>query len=197
VDERIMVNIGNGVVAKAPVVISSVGLGSCVALMLYDPGKHIGGLAHILLPCLPDHIGTGESSAELRADTEDGRGIIGGNGKSIYLYADTALMALLKGMMGMGSSPDSIYANIAGGAKMFTDSDQSVNGMGSRNITSVTQFLKRERIPLIGHNTGGSQGRSVDFYLASGRVVIRTFEPMEETILSMPRSRGLESLKAS
>ena len=31
-------------------VIATIGLGSCVAIALYDPTARVGGLAHILLP---------------------------------------------------------------------------------------------------------------------------------------------------
>jgi chemotaxis protein CheD len=30
--------------------IATIGLGSCVAIALYDPAAHVGGLAHVLLP---------------------------------------------------------------------------------------------------------------------------------------------------
>ena len=48
-------------VSEAPDRLAIHGLGSCVAVFVYDPGARIGGLAHILLPGPPmrptDHVG--------------------------------------------------------------------------------------------------------------------------------------------
>ncbi len=35
---------------RADAVIVTLGLGSCVAIMLYDPEAQVGGMAHVLLP---------------------------------------------------------------------------------------------------------------------------------------------------
>lgn len=156
---------GEGAVRKAPAVMASVGLGSCVVLMLYDPGPRIGGLAHILLPSSPVR-SAGGYGQQCRQN------LIPGN--SVYLYADTALRALFKEMTVLGASLGTLYARIAGGAKMFTDADQSGNGMGVRNILSIKRLLTREKIVLIGEDTGGCRGRSVDFHLDSGRVLVST-----------------------
>ena len=37
-------------VASGDAVISTIGLGSCVAIVLHDPVARVGGLAHVLLP---------------------------------------------------------------------------------------------------------------------------------------------------
>ena len=47
---EIVVRVSDMAVASADEVLVTVGLGSCVAIMLYDPETRIGGLAHILLP---------------------------------------------------------------------------------------------------------------------------------------------------
>lgn len=92
----------------------------------------------------------------------------------VYHYADTAVAALLKEMMNMGASPRSIVAKIAGGAKMFADGEDYDQSIGGRNVQSIKQLLKRGKIPIIGEDIGGSQGRNVDFHLDSGRVIIST-----------------------
>jgi len=183
VDKRIIVNMGEGTVRRAPAVITSVGLGSCVVLMLYDPGSRIGGLAHILLPSSPV-----QSSCEYgqcyRDNEEKQWGkMIAHPDKPPYLYADTALKALFKEMTCMGALSSNIYAMITGGARMFSDGEPTVNGMGARNIMSIKNLLKREKISVIGEDTGGSQGRSVDFHIDSGRVVVRTIEGVVREII--------------
>jgi chemotaxis protein CheD len=48
--QEIRVKVADYAVATGDVIISTLGLGSCVAIMLYDGSSRIGGLAHILLP---------------------------------------------------------------------------------------------------------------------------------------------------
>ncbi|NLY51006.1 MAG: hypothetical protein GX062_08405, partial [Firmicutes bacterium] len=36
--------------ARVPVVLCTIGLGSCVGIALYDRETRVGGLAHIMLP---------------------------------------------------------------------------------------------------------------------------------------------------
>lgn len=46
----IQVEMGEGVILKSPYIIKSVGLGSCVAVAVYDHELKIGGFAHIMFP---------------------------------------------------------------------------------------------------------------------------------------------------
>ena len=48
--QEIRVKVADYAVATGDTIISTLGLGSCVAIMLYDGSSRIGGLAHILLP---------------------------------------------------------------------------------------------------------------------------------------------------
>ena len=47
---EIIVGMGKFFVVDQPATLTCLGLGSCVGLMLYDEGKKISGLAHIMLP---------------------------------------------------------------------------------------------------------------------------------------------------
>ena len=44
------VKVADDAVRRGSDVIATIGLGSCVAIVLYDQDTHTGGLAHILLP---------------------------------------------------------------------------------------------------------------------------------------------------
>src|SRR5690606_41578458 len=50
VEQRVTVRVGEARVAKTGVTLVALGLGSCVAVVLYDPQARIAGLAHVLLP---------------------------------------------------------------------------------------------------------------------------------------------------
>jgi len=148
---KIEVTMGGGAVTAAPHIISSSGLGSCVVLTLYDTERKLGGLAHIMLP---DSISLNGSHPP-------------------YKCADTAIATLIKELRTMRASPRNMVAKLVGGARMFLSSDNFSPGIGEQNIISVKRILKRKRIPVIAENTGGNYGRNVEFYLDSGKVMVR------------------------
>ncbi|MGQ0562659.1 MAG: chemotaxis protein CheD [Gemmatimonadota bacterium] len=149
--QRQHVKIGEiGVVAQHGVLFT-IGLGSCVALILYDPGKKVGGLAHVMLP---DTTQTGHPSP--------GR------------FAPTAVPFLVAAMLEAGARKRGMYARIVGGAAMFKDvlPDEGVR-LGERNIAAVKAALSKAYLPLRGEDVGGSWGRSVFFDATDGSVLIR------------------------
>jgi len=148
---KIEVTMGRGAVTRAPHIILSSGLGSCVVVTLYDAERKMGGLAHIMLP--------------------DSNSLNGYHPP--YQFADTAIATLIKELRTMRATPQGMVAKLVGGAKMFLSSDDSNPGIGGQNIISVKCILKRKRIPVIGENTGGNYGRSVEFYLDSGKVTVK------------------------
>jgi len=141
---------GEVAVAGAPSIISSLGLGSCVAVALYDTRRRIGGLAHIMLP----------GSASFNGS------------QSPCGYADPAITALLKALRIKGAVRKDIVAKMVGGARMFSNYGDSSKGIGGQCIESIKDILKREQIPVIGEDTGGHHGRNIEFYLDTGRVVV-------------------------
>jgi len=149
--EKIEVMMGGGAVTAAPHIILSSGLGSCVVVTLYDTERKLGGLAHIMLP----------DSISLNGD------------HPAYKCADTAIATLIKELRTMRATPQDMVAKLVGGARMFLSSDDFGPGIGGQNIISIKRILKQKRIPVIGENTGGNYGRNVEFYLDSGRVMVR------------------------
>lgn len=146
---------GEGIVTLAPAVISADGLGSCVALALYDGGRRMGGLAHVMLPRQGD---------ACPAFTR-------------YQCADTALAALLEELQRMGAQVPQVVAKIAGGARMF-----AFSGIGEQNVASIRQLLAETKIPLVGADTGGRHGRSVEFHLESGKLIVRELGQADKEI---------------
>jgi len=167
VSNRIQVAMGEGVVASAPGVVLSSGLGSCVAAILYDRQRKIGGLAHIMLP----------DSSQLQSEQSEIR-----NPKSAFKCADTAIAVLLERLRNRGAVRRDIVAKMVGGARMFSWYEDSNPGIGEQNITSIRRILRREQIVLIGEDTGGHHGRSVEFHLDSGRVIVTAIGQEEKEI---------------
>ena len=215
VPNRIQVAIGEGVVARPPHIISALGLGSCVAVTLYDTQRRIGGLAHIMLPdsarvsdvispinreasrftretllLLPSPKAPSGPQLDCNIDTSicqerkehapiplPDKPVLEKSGiresPRRGFYAETAIAALLEGLQSKGAIRQDIVAKAVGGARMFSCYEDVNTGIGQQNIMRVKRLLRRERIPLIGEDVGGHHGRSVEFYLDSGRAIVR------------------------
>ncbi|WP_421907825.1 chemotaxis protein CheD [Methanolacinia petrolearia] len=142
-------NIGIGELKIGGFVMTSIGLGSCIAVVLHDKKKAVGGVAHVMLP---------NSN-----DKKDRPG----------KYADTAVPELLGELIAEGSNKRDIIAKIAGGSSMFRQFKGNLD-IGGRNIEAVKEALNMNRIPLEGEDTGGNVGRSIMYDPGqSGVIVIR------------------------
>lgn len=140
-------------VAQGDVLLSSLGLGSCVAILLYDRAVQVGGLAHVLLP----------SDSMARDRTNRAK------------FPSTAVPLLVEQMRALGALDRRIEARLVGGASMFTSLAPSGGlQIGERNTMASRSALARARIPLLAEDTGGGHGRSIYFYLADGRVEVRS-----------------------
>jgi len=134
-------------------VLMTIGLGSCVAIVLYDPAAQVGGLAHVLLP----------SPALSRRAHNPAK------------CPQTAVPLLLEQMARRGASPPRIIARIAGGASMFASlSAPGTINMGERNIVATRNALMTHAVPLVSEDVGADYGRTVRFAVAGGRVDIST-----------------------
>jgi chemotaxis protein CheD len=151
--ESLNVGMGDLRLTETPGRLYTLGLGSCVALVLYDRKAQIAGMAHIMLPKSP--VGEAES---------------GKPGK----FADTAFLNLLEVLGKQGAEKRRLRAKVAGGAKMFNLASASpLMAIGRQNIDAVTEHLKSHGIPLDGMDTGGTRGRSVTFDTGTWQMTVR------------------------
>ena len=146
--------------AKFPDILLTAGLGSCIGICIHDPLLKVGGMAHIMLP--------------------SASGSLGGNPAK---YADTALILLLKEIASMGANNSRLRAKIAGGAQMFSfPGKPPVLKIGERNAEAVEQELKKNGIPLLIADVGGSFGRTIHFDVGTGELRIRTINHGEKVV---------------
>lgn len=133
--------------------ISTIGLGSCVAIVLHDAKAQVGGLAHVLLP----------SEAMSRDKSNPAK------------FPTTAVPLLLSEMRRLGASLERITAKIIGGASMFGNLMPAGGiNIGERNVTAVRDVLAATGVPIVAEDTGSDYGRSVFLYVLSGRVEVRS-----------------------
>lgn len=148
---NITIGIGDLKVCRAPDVLVTYALGSCVGVCLLDSATSVGGLSHIMLP--DSTAGTNGASTPMR-------------------FADLALPMLIRQMEGMGASRTRLKAKIAGGATMFATASDKFN-IGERNIAAVKKFLMQNHIPIIAEDIGLDYGRTQLFYPETGVMEIR------------------------
>ncbi len=151
--EVIKVGMADLNLCRDPDIITTLGLGSCIGIALYDPSTKIGGLAHIMLP----------DSTKMR------------NNSNIAKFADTGIEELLNRMIKAGAVKSRLVAKIAGGAKMFEVSGLSdIGNVGQRNAEASRAKLKQLGIRLIAEDTGLNYGRTVELHCDNGDYYIKS-----------------------
>lgn len=131
----------------------TLGLGSCVAIMIHDPDVPAAGMAHVLLP----------SQSLARDHSNPAR------------FPETAVPLLVERLRALGATPGRLVAKLAGGASMFSQLLQpGTIQMGERNVVAARAALRAAGIPVVREAVGGTVGRSVRFDVASGEVEIRS-----------------------
>ena len=157
---KIDIDMCKGAISEAPDILATLGLGSCVAVALYDRSRKIGGMAHIMLP----------DSKEFD------------DCNSPYRYADTAISALLEELNAKESRREDLVAKICGGSQMFSHNENSKPSVGEQNISAVKNILDKKQISVIGEDSGGNKGRSIEFFLSTGKLVIKSMDGGEREI---------------
>lgn len=158
--DRVIIGIGEWSVLKINGVLVCLGLGSCVGIALYDSSRKIGGLVHILLP---------------RPQSNDN--------SNPTKFASTGIPFLLDEMIRLEAVKSNIWAKIVGGSQMFSikGREDKIN-IGARNVEVTRETLKDLGIPIVGEDTGGSVGRTMEFYVSDGKVKIKAIGRGEKEI---------------
>ncbi len=136
---------------KADDVIRTIGLGSCVGVVILAPRQKAVGLLHVALP---------ESDInKKRAEEKPGT------------FADTGIPSILKEMkkLGVTSSKD-LVVKLAGGASIM-DSNNVFN-IGKRNILAVRKILWKYKLGAVNEDVGGQYSRTLTANISNGRVVV-------------------------
>jgi chemotaxis protein CheD len=149
--EQVPVRIGEVRVAGGSSVLFTIGLGSCVAVALFDEAARLGGLAHAMLPrpqrghCRAPH----------------GR------------FASTAIPALIDLMLGEGAVRERLRARLVGGASMFRDLLEGDGlRLGQRNVEAAREAFEAAGIAVEGEDVFGTYGRSVFLRTTDGKLLI-------------------------
>ena len=156
----IVVGMADLKVAKSPDILTTLGLGSCVGITLYDKIKKIGGMAHVMLPTYK-----------------------GFEGQNIAKFADSAIIELVNQLSRTGTTRAALVAKIAGGAHMFgRTQNNDMLKIGERNASASIAILKQLGIPIVANDTGGTHGRTIELHIETGALKIRAVGAGEKFI---------------
>lgn len=121
-------------------------VGSGVVLCLWDSVRKVGGVAHFLLP--------DGSLTDINP----------------HRYANCAGETLLRQMLVLGASHDSLDARILGGTQPRLTPGNAAECLGDCNVRAARRFLEAKDIPVVHWEVGGARSRKVVFHTDDGSV---------------------------
>ncbi|MFW5722483.1 MAG: chemotaxis protein CheD [Desulfohalobiaceae bacterium] len=131
-------------------ILKTYGLGSCVAVNVFDPATKVAGMAHVALP---------DSGIWASQPVR----------KPAY-YADKALPLLLRSMAALtgGSLTRGCQVKLVGGANVI--GSKGAFRIGDRNVDILRELLQQLGLWIAAEDLGGTISRTVSLDVATGRV---------------------------
>jgi len=150
--QNVIVGVADYKVSKDPgAMLTTYALGSCIALMLYDPGRQVGGLLHFMLP---------SSQTDARKAQENPA-----------MFADTGIPLLLREVQRLGAEKKRLVAHLAGGSRILDP--EGLFNIGNRNYTAARNLLWRAGVMIESESIGGTAMRSVGLHIATGQIWLK------------------------
>jgi chemotaxis protein CheD len=143
-------------------------LGSCIAIMLYDPVAKVAGMLHYMLP---------ESVIDRDRAT-----------KRPFLFADTGIPLLLENARQLGAVKARSVVMAAGGAQML-DPNGTFN-IGQRNHVAMRKICWKAGIIVHKEEIGGTSSRTVRVSVSNGRVQLMTAGKIEQDMVAPSKKIG-------
>jgi len=128
------------------------GLGSCIAVMTYDPQAKVAGMLHFQLP-------TSTLSPERAKDSPG-------------TFADTGIPLLFERMYALGAKKQSIVVKVAGGGNFH--GDNGTFDIGKRNYTMMRKIFWKAQVLIAAEDCGGSRSRTARLFVDTGQVTIQS-----------------------
>ncbi len=127
-------------------------LGSCIAVMACDPVAGVGGLLHFMLP---------------ESVLDEDKAV-----RRPCMFADTGIALMLRELERLGAGRRRLIVKLAGGAQVLDQANFFI--IGQRNYTAARRFLWKEGLLIEAEDVGGTDVRTVELDVATGRVAVKT-----------------------
>ncbi|HBG26650.1 MAG TPA: chemotaxis protein CheD [Phycisphaerales bacterium] len=152
-ENKTIVHVSDAKVSSDPEsVLITYSLGSCIAVCLYDPTVHVGGMLHYQLP---------DSKTDVQRANE-----------KPFMFADTGMQLLVDKLISMGANKKRMRIKIAGGAEM--DTGPKGFDIGKRNYLAIRKIMWKNGMFIDGEDIGGSSPRNMYMKISNGEVVIKS-----------------------
>jgi chemotaxis protein CheD len=152
------IGIGEFAVSNSPEeTLTTVALGSCVAVCLWEPHARVAGLLHFLLP--------DSSLNQARAQREPA------------VFADTGIAQLFHAAYALGAHKPRCQIRLVGGAEIGGHKAAGAEGVfnvGRRNVIAARGILWRNGVLVEGEDIGGTVPRTLTMSAVDGRVTVKT-----------------------
>jgi chemotaxis protein CheD len=149
----IVVEIADLKVSSNPsAVLVTYALGSCIAVIVYDPAMKAGGMIHYMLPL-------SEASPEKATERP-------------AMFADTGIPLLFHSMYALGCKKQNLIVKVAGGGSLYDDNGHF--SIGPRNYTILRKMFWKAGVMIAAEDTGGAKSRTARLFLDSGRCTVNS-----------------------
>ena len=126
-------------------------LGSCIAVVIYDPKAMVGGMLHYMLP-------------ESGIDPEKAK-------KNPAMFADSGIPLLFKSSYQYGATKKNIVIKICGGSQILDEN--GVFNIGKRNYLMLRKIFFKNNVMVAAEDVGGNVNRTVRLEMATGRIIMK------------------------
>jgi len=148
----VVVDIADIKVSEDPEVqIITYALGSCIAVIVYDPTRRVGGMIHFMLP----HSKVSPDKARQKP----------------AMFADLGVPMLFQEMYARGCQKKDLVVKVAGGAALYDD--KGTFDIGKRNYTIMRKMFWKNNVIIAAEDVGGKKSRTVRLFVGTGRVTVR------------------------
>jgi chemotaxis protein CheD len=149
---RKVVGVADMAISDAPdEVLVTYSLGSCIAVVIFDPVARVGGMLHYMLP---------ESALDLEKAKQNPN-----------MFADTGISLLFRQSYQLGAKKENIIVKAVGGAQIL---DQNgIFNIGKRNYVAMRKIFWRNNVVVSAEHVGGMVNRTVRLQMETGRVLLK------------------------
>lgn len=152
-ERLITVDIADIKVSNDPnAVLVTYALGSCIAVVLYEPTRKIAGMIHYMLPL--------SSVSPEKAKESPG------------MFADTGIPLLFEKMYALGCTKSDIVVKVIGGGQIYDDNNTFQ--IGQRNYTVLRKMFWKVGVLITAEDVGSNKSRTARIAVGTGLVTVRS-----------------------
>lgn len=127
-------------------------LGSCIAVLVWDPARKVAGMIHYMLPL--------SSVSPDKAKEQPG------------MFADTGVPMLFERMYAFGCKKPELVVKVVGGAQLYDD--KGTFEIGQRNYTMLRKMFWKVGVLIAAEDVGGNKSRTTRISVGTGVVLVRS-----------------------